>query len=66
MRLPDCYGFTAYSLNLQAVRQIKSFAERIFIYAQQLLCEVVEKQHVIYEVAFEHSFGFHQKAVKPL
>ena len=34
MRLPDFYGFTAYSLNLQAVPQIKSFAERILVYAQ--------------------------------
>ena len=33
MRLPDCYGFTAYSLYLQAVPQMKSFAKRISVYA---------------------------------
>lgn len=43
MRLPDCYGFNAYSLNMQAVPHIKLFAERIFVNAQQLFGEVVEK-----------------------
>ena len=33
MCLPDCYGFNAYSLNMQAVPQIKLFAERISVYA---------------------------------
>ena len=59
MLLFACYGFNSDSFNLQAVPQIKSFAERIFVYTQQLLCKVVEKQHIVYEIAFEHSFRFH-------
>lgn len=39
--------------------------ERIPVYPQQLLCEIIEELHVIDEIAFEQSSWFFQTTVEP-
>lgn len=56
----------AYGLDRPLVSQIRLFAERVLVYAEQLLGEVVEELHVVHEIALEQSAGLFQATVEPL
>ena len=56
----------AHGLDRPPVSQIRLFAERVLVYAEQLLGEVVEELHVVHEIALEQSTGLFQATVEPL